>query len=160
MKKRAVKAWRKFIGLDTGRRKSRKENTSKTGKVIASGEAKFHRILKDRASMGISDEVEVATIFIDETTISAIKATIALLSQSSLTTIVLQWRQRNLSKSVLLVQSSCFDYFLVSVVIVLHWALPRKTLICDYSTWKTDDLMEIDVRRYPYIGSRYVDQFA
>lgn len=90
MKKRAVRAWRKFIGLDTGRRKSRKENTSKTGKVIASGEAKFHRILKDRASMGISDEVEVATIFIDETTISAIKATIALLSQSSLTTIVLQ----------------------------------------------------------------------
>ena len=85
MKRRAEKAGRKFIGLE-----SRKGNTSKTGKVIASGEAKFHRKLKDRASMDIFDEVEVAMIFIDEATISAIKAMIALPSQSSLKTIVLQ----------------------------------------------------------------------
>lgn len=52
--------------------------------------------------------------------------------QSTLTTWVVQWRQRNPSKSALQVKSFCFAYFLVSVVIVVRWAplgaLPRKTI--------------------------------
>ena len=40
--------------------------------------------------MGISDDIEVATMTIDETTILEIKATIALSFQLSMTTFVVQ----------------------------------------------------------------------
>ena len=49
-------------------------------------------------SMRISDEIEVVTIAIDKTTILEVR-------RSSLTTLVFRWRQRNLPKSVLHVQS-------------------------------------------------------
>ena len=48
--------------------------------------------------MGISDEIEIATMTIDEATILEIKATIALSFQLSMTTFVVQWRQRFLQK--------------------------------------------------------------
>ena len=52
--------------------------------------------------MGISKEIEVTTISIDEGMMLKIKATnIALQYQSSLTPLVAQWRQRILSKSAL-----------------------------------------------------------
>ena len=44
--------------------------------------------------MGISDEIEVATMTIDEATILEIKATIAFPFQLSMKTFVVQWRQR------------------------------------------------------------------
>jgi len=109
--------------------------------------------------VSVSDEIEVAKITIDEATISWIKATIAL---PSLTTLVMQWRQRNLPKKVLHVQSFCFANFLIPVVVVIALSLvvvlPRKTIL-DMRRFclKTDDLIEtrdkIDVRRYPYKGS-------
>ena len=113
--------------------------------------------------MSVSDEIEVAKITIDEATISWIKATIAL---PSLTTLVMQWRQRNLPKKVLHVQSFCFANFLIPVVVVIALSLvvvlPRKTILdMRRLRLKTDDLMEtrdeINVRRYPYKGSLLVD---
>ena len=53
----------------------------------------------------ISNEIKVATIKIYEETILKIKAANALQFQSSLTTLVVQWRQRNLPKNVLHFQS-------------------------------------------------------
>ena len=53
----------------------------------------------------ISNEIKVATIKIYEATILKIKAANALQFQSSLTTLVVQWRQRNLPKNVLHFQS-------------------------------------------------------
>ena len=44
--------------------------------------------------MGISDEIEVATMTIDEATILEIKATITFPFQLSMKTFVVQWRQR------------------------------------------------------------------
>ena len=52
-------------------------------------------------------------------TISEIKATIALLFQSSLTMLTVQWWQRNQSKSVLHVQSFCFAYFIVALSLLV-----------------------------------------
>ena len=68
--------------------------------------------------MGISDEIEVATITIDEETILEIKATIALPFQLSLTTFVVH------GKSALHVQMFFFffAYFLVSLVAVVEWS--------------------------------------
>ena len=55
--------------------------------------------------MGISDEIEVATITIDEETILEIKATIALPFQLSLTTLVVHGMMATkLAKSALHVQ--------------------------------------------------------
>ena len=48
--------------------------------------------------MGTSDEIDDATISVDEAIILEIKATIAFPFQLSLTTIALQGRQRNLQK--------------------------------------------------------------
>ena len=63
--------------------------------------------------------------------------------QASLTTLVVQWRQRNLSKSALL-------FFLLNLLAVrcgyaeLVVELPRKTIldICDDFAWKTDNLTD------------------
>ena len=68
--------------------------------------------------MGISDEIEVATITIDEETILEIKATIALPFQLSLKTFVVH------GKSALHVQMFFFffAYFLVSLVAVVEWS--------------------------------------
>ena len=75
--------------------------------------------------MGISDEIEVATITIDEETILEIKATIALPFQLSLTTFVVHgMTATKLAKSALHVQIFFFffAYFLVSLVAVVEWS--------------------------------------
>ena len=101
--------------------------------------------------MGISEEIEVATITIDEETILEIKATIALSFQLSLTTFVVH------GKSALHVQMFFFffAYFLVSLVAVVEWSslaalhcASMQFLICDDFARKTNDLME-NARRNP-----------
>ena len=74
--------------------------------------------------MGISDEIEVATITIDEETILKIKATIALPFQLSLTTLVVHgMTATKLKKSALHVQMFFFSaYFLVSLVAMVEWS--------------------------------------
>ena len=74
--------------------------------------------------MGISDEIEVATITIDEETIVEIKATIALPFQLSLTTLVVHgMTATKLKKSALHVQMFFFSaYFLVSLVAMVEWS--------------------------------------
>ena len=74
--------------------------------------------------MGISDEIEVATITIDEETILEIKATIALPFQLSLKTFVVHgMTETKLAKSELHVQIFFFfAYFLVSLVAVVEWS--------------------------------------
>ena len=73
--------------------------------------------------MGISDEIEVATITIDEETILEIKATIALPFQLSLTTFVVHGMMATkLAKSALHVQIFFFAYFLVSLVAMVEWS--------------------------------------
>ena len=62
--------------------------------------------------MGISDEIEVATITIDEETILEIKVTIALPFQLSLTTFVVHgMTATKLAKSALHVQLFFFFFF-------------------------------------------------
>ena len=73
--------------------------------------------------IGISDEIEVATITIDEETILEIKATMAF--QLSLTTFVVHgMTATKLAKSALHVQKFffLFAYFLVSLVAVVEWS--------------------------------------
>ena len=72
--------------------------------------------------MGISDEIEVATITIDEETILEIKVTIAF--QLSLTTFVVHgMTATKLAKSALHVQMFFFfAYFLVSLVAMVEWS--------------------------------------
>ena len=105
--------------------------------------------------MSVSDEIEVAKITIDEATISWIKTTLAL---PSLTTLVMQWRQRNLPKKVLHFQSFCFANFFIPVVVVIALSLlvvlPRNTIL---------DMRQFCVKnrrfhgkratKYPYRGS-------
>ena len=65
--------------------------------------------------MGISDEIEVTTITIDEETILEIKATIALPFQLSLTTFVVhEMTASKLAKSALHVQMFFFFFFFFS----------------------------------------------
>ena len=82
--------------------------------------------------------------------------------------LVVQWRQRNLPKSVLHVQSFYFAYFLVFVVLVVTLsslaALPghaRQLFICDDLARKTDYLMDTTRRnRRPQVpihrGSHFI----
>ena len=75
--------------------------------------------------MGISDEIEVATITIDEETILEIKATMALPFQLSLTTFIVHgMTATKLAKSALHVQKFffLFAYFHVSLVAVVEWS--------------------------------------
>ena len=63
--------------------------------------------------------------------------TIALPFQSSLSTLVMQGWQRNLQNSVMTVQSFCFAYFLIFVIVVAVLSLlansitMQKFLICE-----------------------------
>ena len=74
--------------------------------------------------MGISDEIEVATITIDEATILEIKVTIAFPFQLSLTTFVVHGMMATkLAKSGLRVRMYFFfffSYFLVSLVAMVE----------------------------------------
>ena len=74
--------------------------------------------------MGISDEIEVATITIDEESILEIKATIALPFQLSLTTFVVHGMMATkLAKSALHVQIFFFfALFVVSLVAMVEWS--------------------------------------
>ena len=113
--------------------------------------------------MSISDEIEVATITINEVTILETKATIVLSFQFSLTTSVLRWRQRTLQECTAR-SEFFFAHFLVSVVVVPSSlvALHAKSaihdhLICHDFAWKTKDWWkpryEIDVCGYPHRSS-------
>ena len=63
--------------------------------------------------------------------------TVALPFQSSLSTLVMQGWQRNLQNSVMTVQSFCFAYFLIFVIVVAVLSLlansitMQKFLICE-----------------------------
>ena len=88
------------------------------------------------------DEMEVATTAIDEATILQIKTTVALLFQSSLTMLVVQWWQRNLPKSVLHVQGFSLLIFLFSSSLWYAELARRElryysknVLICDDFAW-------------------------
>ena len=89
--------------------------------------------------MGNSDEIEDATISIDEATILEIKATIAFPFLLSLTTIALQGRQRNLQK-VCCTFRVFFRLFFVSIVVVFAQTelasniIPRKACYSRYAT--------------------------
>ena len=81
--------------------------------------------------------------------ISEIKVTIALLFQSSLTMLAVQWWQRNQSKNVVRVQSFCFAYFIVALSLLV--ALPCKKIFdMQQFACKTDNKM--DVGSYPCRG--------
>ena len=72
--------------------------------------------------------------------ISEIKVTIALLFQSSLTMLAVQWWQRNQSKNVVRVQSFCFAYFIVALSLLV--ALPCKKIFdMQQFACKKDNLM-------------------
>ena len=84
--------------------------------------------------------------------------------QSTLTTWVVQLRQKNPPKIALHVKSFCFAYFLVSVVIVVALSSARS-VTTQNNSWhakiSTEKLMiwwksrvEIDVRRYAYRGAK------
>ena len=121
-----------------------------------------------RLSMGISHEIEVATSAFDE------KTTIALLFRSSLTILLLRWRQRNLPESAIHVQS------LLNLLLLLFiFSFPSASssswlgaLASNVTTQKNsrhvtislkDNLIE-NVRRkqrsqVPYTGSMNIDKW-
>ena len=84
--------------------------------------------------------------------------------QSILTTWVVQWRQRNPSKSALHVKSFCFAYLLVSVVNVVELSSASNVTMQNnswHATISTEKLtiwwksrVEIVVRGYPYWGAK------
>ena len=86
--------------------------------------------------IGISDNIEDATITIDEATILEIKAMIALPFQLRLTSFVEQRRQRNSQKVCCTFRIFFFSYFLVSIFVVVAQTelassvTPRKA--CNY----------------------------
>ena len=116
--------------------------------------------------IGISDNIEDATITIDEATILEIKAMIALPFQLRLTSFVEQRRQRNSQKVCCTFRIFFFSYFLVSIFVVVAQTelassvTPRKACNYWYATispekptiwWKTRH--GIDVRGYPHRSS-------
>ena len=96
---------------------------------------------------------------------SEIKATIALLFQSRLAMLAVQWWQRNQSKSVLHVQSFCFAYFMValSLLVALPW---KKIFDMQQFACKTDNLMrnvqqngcqQLPMQRPTHLQKQYCD---
>ena len=112
--------------------------------------------------MGIYDKVKVATIAIYEVTILEIKAIITLLFQSSLTSLVMQWQQRNPQKNALQVHCFSFAYFfpfcpwcgyaeLTSSANMQKVLDVRQFCLKPSIWWKTCN--EINVHWYPYRSS-------
>ena len=104
----------------------------------------------------ISNEIRVVEILV-------IKVTMALPFTSRLMTLAMQWWQRNRPKSLLHVQSFCFAYFLISMVIVvalsLLVALLCNTILgmgwfCLKNRWKVQQNWH---RSYEYMKIIYVN---